>query len=80
MAIDHAKVLVLAAAGKWNEAHQMVQPGSDEMSCLIHAYLHRVEGDFGNARYWYGRAGQTMPMNSEEQEFKRLQAMLSDIA
>ena len=25
--------------------------------CLgLHAYLHRVEGDFDNARYWYRQA------------------------
>jgi len=29
----------------------------DELSCLIHAYLHRLEGHFDNARYWYRRAG-----------------------
>jgi hypothetical protein len=23
----------------------------------VHAYLHRVEGDLGNARYWYREAG-----------------------
>jgi hypothetical protein len=23
----------------------------------VHAYLHRVEGDLANARYWYGQAG-----------------------
>ena len=23
----------------------------------VHAYLHRVEGDLGNAGYWYGQAG-----------------------
>jgi hypothetical protein len=23
----------------------------------VHAYLHRVEGDTGNAGYWYRRAG-----------------------
>jgi hypothetical protein len=22
----------------------------------VHAYLHRVEGDLPNARYWYGQA------------------------
>ena len=23
----------------------------------VHAYLHRVEGDLGNAHYWYAQAG-----------------------
>ena len=23
----------------------------------VHAYLHRVEGDLGNAGYWYRQAG-----------------------
>ena len=27
------------------------------MAAHVHAYLHRVEGDLGNARYWYRRAG-----------------------
>ena len=26
----------------------------------VHAHLHRVEGDLGNAAYWYRRAGKTM--------------------
>ena len=78
MAIDHAKALDLTASGNWDDAHEMVQPYSDELSCLIHAYLHRVEGDLGNARYWYGRAGQVMPNNTDEQELDRLRASLTD--
>jgi len=78
MAIDHAKALDLAASGRWDEAHEMVQPYSDELSCLIHAYLHRVEGDIGNARYWYSRVGLTMPDNTLEQELDRLRGMLLD--
>ena len=54
----------------------MVQPYSDQLSCLIHAYLHRVEGDLGNAGYWYNRAGEAFPQNTLEQEFGRL----SDLA
>lgn len=77
MKIDYTTALNLAANGCWDEAHDMVQPHSDEMSCLIHAYLHRLEGDFGNARYWYRRAGQTMPNNTEAQELSRLREMLT---
>ena len=51
MAYDPLKALDLARAGKWDEAHEQVQPHSDRESCLIHAYLHRVEGDLSNARY-----------------------------
>ena len=27
----------------------------------VHAYLHRVEGDLDNARYWYNRAQRPVP-------------------
>jgi hypothetical protein len=30
----------------------------------VHAYLHRKEGDPGNAGYWYARAGRPMPARS----------------
>jgi hypothetical protein len=35
-------------------------PGAREGD-WVHAYLHRVEGDAGNARYWYSRAGRRRP-------------------
>jgi len=34
----------------------------------VHAYLHRKEGDQGNAAYWYGRAGKPVcrePLDAE---------------
>jgi hypothetical protein len=39
---------------------------------LIHAYLHRVEGDLSNAAYWYRQAGETMPDNELDEELARL--------
>ena len=72
MRIDYRKALELARQGQWDEAHQMVQSARDRQSCLIHAYLHRVEGDLGNARYWYNRAGEEMPDNSLHTEWQRL--------
>jgi hypothetical protein len=47
-----------AAKGKWDEAHHLVQDESTASAAWVHAYLHRVEGDLGNAGYWYRRAGQ----------------------
>ena len=50
----------LAIAGDWKMAHEIVQQDEqDATSCWIHAVLHRIEGDTGNARYWYRRAGRS---------------------
>jgi hypothetical protein len=54
-AVDHA------LSGKWSEAHEIVQQDEqDELSCWIHAVLHRQEGDIPNARYWYARCGRRL--------------------
>ncbi|HUI12687.1 MAG TPA: hypothetical protein VL048_04360 [Xanthobacteraceae bacterium] len=45
-------------AGKddWAKAHKIVMDEGDADSAWVHAYLHRVEGDLDNARYWYRQA------------------------
>jgi hypothetical protein len=49
----------LALAGKWDVAHETVQQYEDDATAAwIHAVLHKMEGDLGNARYWYRRADQ----------------------
>jgi hypothetical protein len=45
------------ARGDWDGAHQMAQVDGSADSAWVHAYLHRKEGDAGNANYWYRRAG-----------------------
>jgi len=77
MACDHKKALDLAKEGKWDQSHELVQSYSDTLSCLIHGYLHRVEGDSENARYWYERAGTVVPDNSLEEELNRLRQMIA---
>jgi len=88
MACDHKKVLDFVRDGNWDEAHELVQKYSDTLACLIHAYLHRVEGNTGNAQYWYSRAGddsmdggdrakqearaEELPKNTLEEELNRL--------
>lgn len=45
-----------ALAGRWSEAHQIVQCYEDSpVACWLHAVLHKIEGDANNARYWYAR-------------------------
>jgi hypothetical protein len=41
----------------WHLAHEIAQDMGDATGCWIHAHLHVIEGDRGNASYWYGRAG-----------------------
>jgi hypothetical protein len=44
--------------GDWHQAHAQVDHLDDLASAWVHAYLHRKEGDIGNADYWYSRARQ----------------------
>ncbi|HID46479.1 MAG TPA: hypothetical protein EYP34_12095 [Chromatiaceae bacterium] len=75
MAINYTKILNLARDNHWHAAHEMVQPFSDSLSCQIHAYLHRVEGDDWNADYWYRKAGMQRPENTLEEELARLNTL-----
>ncbi|RYZ18496.1 MAG: hypothetical protein EOO10_25650, partial [Chitinophagaceae bacterium] len=47
--------------GDWEKSHQLIQDLPDKNAAWIHAYLHRKEGDVGNADYWYKRAGKKRP-------------------
>src|SRR5262245_41557802 len=65
-----------AAKGDWDRAHKIVQDEGDANSAWVHAYLHRVEGDLGNAGYWYRQAGQPVAKDSLEAEWERIAAAL----
>ena len=55
----------LALADHWDAAHEVVQKYDDIMAAWLHAVLHKIEGDPGNARYWYHRAGQLDRIDDE---------------
>jgi hypothetical protein len=60
------RAVELAIAGDWDGAHKIVQADEeDATSCWVHAVLHKIEGDAGNARYWYRRAGQSYEAYAE---------------
>jgi len=50
------RAIELALADDRDAAHQIVQQYEDGTAAWIHAVLHKLEGDLGNARYWYRRA------------------------
>ena len=60
------------ATGDWVKAHHVIQDMDDKTAASIHAYLHRKEGDVGNADYWYRKAGRKKPSISLEQEWESL--------
>jgi hypothetical protein len=51
------KALWWAGKDDWDQAHRIVMDEADADCAWVHAYLHRVEGDLGNASYWYRQAG-----------------------
>ena len=50
-----------AKKDKWHKAHKIVMDEASAECAWVHAYLHRVEGDLDNARYWYNRAQRPVP-------------------
>lgn len=64
--------LKLDKAGNWEEAHTLAQQVETPDGYWLHAYLHRKEGDLGNAGYWYQRAGKPIAEDTLEAEWERL--------
>jgi hypothetical protein len=65
-----------AAKGDWDAAHKLVQDEDTTDAAWVHAYLHRVEGDLGNAGYWYRRAGKPEARDSLDAEWERIVSAL----
>ena len=60
------RAIELALAGQWDAAHEVVQQyEGDATASWIHAVLHKMEGDLGNSRYWYRRAGRMENVDEE---------------
>lgn len=68
----HLKALWYDAKGDWKAAHDLIDHLTDSTSAHVHAYLHRVEGDLWNARYWYNRAKQPEFKGSLSDEWEAL--------
>lgn len=56
----------------WERAHDIAQDIHSDDGSWIHAYLHRKEGDQGNAAYWYRRAGKPVPRVTLEEEWEQI--------
>ncbi|NPU13730.1 hypothetical protein HL667_28395 [Bradyrhizobium sp. 83012] len=64
------------AKGDWDRAHGIIQDETGRDAAWAHAHLHRVEGDLGNAAYWYRQAGQPVATDALDIEFERIVSAL----
>lgn len=60
------------AKGDWHRAHECAQQDTGQTGSIVHAYLHRKEGDQSNARYWYNRAGREPATGTLDSEWEAL--------
>ena len=66
------KALWYDGKGDWDRAHQLAQSSSSADAAWVHAYLHRKDGDNGNASYWYNQAGKNFPKMTLVEEWEDL--------
>ena len=52
----------------WDRAHTIAQDVPGREGAWVHGFLHRREGDLGNAGYWYRQAGKPVPRSSFDKE------------
>src|SRR5262245_12231347 len=62
----------------WDKAHGIVMDEGGKDCAWVHAYLHRVEGDLGNARYWYGQARRPVASKPLDAEWDAMARELLD--
>ncbi len=65
--------LWFAKKDRWEDAHNIAQDIHTRDGSWIHALLHLIEGDTGNAGYWYARAGrEPRGMKEIDAEWERI--------
>jgi len=68
-----------AQTSNWEQAHTIVMNEASRDAAWVHAYLHRVEGDAGNAAYWYRQAKQPVASGELAAEWQAIAtALLGD--
>jgi hypothetical protein len=65
-----------AGKGDWDKAHRLIMDEHSREAAWVHAYLHRVEGDDGNAGYWYRQAQRKPATGPHEAEWEAMVAAL----
>src|SRR5450432_3739110 len=64
------------ARGDFDRAHELAQSDEGGPGDWVHAYLHRKEGDSGNAAYWYRRAAHPVCHETLDAEWEAIASAL----
>ena len=78
--IDLREVLTHMRAGRWTEAHNLVQRDDTDspQAAWLHGILHIQEGDLEDAEYWYGKANRNFRSRGTlDEELARFDAELT---
>jgi len=70
------RALWWAKKGNWERAHDLIVNDADGDGAWVHAYLHRLDGDRDNARYWYRQARRRGASGSLDAEWDAIVAAL----
>lgn len=74
---DLRHTLALLRAGRWNEAHDLIQRDDSMLAAWLHGLLHLQEGDLEDAENWYNRAARHFrSRGSLEEELALFEAAL----
>lgn len=60
---SNAEALLWIRLGMIDRGHEIVQDASRGTAAYIHGMIHRLEGDYWNANYWFGRCQDSPLMN-----------------
>ncbi len=75
--MDLHRAVTHLEAGDWEAAHRIVQNDDSVLGAWAHGIVHMLEGDMGNAGYWYRRAGRALPSSdAAAREIAALKASL----
>jgi len=62
MPADLSRAVAHLEQGDWQAAHGIVQDEETTLACWAHGIVHLMEGDDGNAGYWFRRAGRSLDL------------------
>ena len=76
---DLLRALDMLESGDWDGAHRIAQEDETQMGSWLHGIVHVIEGDEGNAKYWFRKAGRRFPgMDSMDREIAAIRSILEE--